>query len=282
MISTEVLDVLQCPTCLSGSLSLGAGRRPELICEACEVHYPIIDGIPDLVVQQPVPQQASYRTETLTNAIAGIFDYVAPVLSMAIWRCSPLLYVDLENRALGRANGGIFLEAPIGTGVTLSPVIAPYHDVCIIGVDKSWKMLHQAAKRFRNVDARVQLIRADYERLPLKSAAVQSLQSINGLHVFTDRLATLKEFRRCIADGGHLSGSALVRAQEEVADVFLERYERYGIYPMLRSPEFLIQEMAAVPFEDIHFSTHGAVMFFTSQAPDSQAAESPEPKAANA
>ncbi|MBA2662595.1 MAG: methyltransferase domain-containing protein [Bradymonadaceae bacterium] len=264
MISTEVLDVLQCPGC-QGALFIGAARRPELVCEACETQYPIVDGIPDLVARQPTPMPGNYRTETLSNAIAGIFDYVAPVLSMAIWRCSPLLYVDLENRALGRANGGVFLEAPIGTGVTLSPVVAPYHDVQILGIDKSWKMLHQAAKRFKDVNARVQLIRADYERLPLKTGSVQSLQSINGLHVFTDRVITLKEFNRCIEPGGHISGSALVRSQEDVADVFLERYERYGIYPMLRSPQFLVQEMATVPFNDVRFSTHGAVMFFTSQ-----------------
>ena len=171
--------------------------------------------------------------------------------------------MDHENRALGRAQGGLYVEAPIGTGVALAPVVAPHHDTLIVGIDKSWNRLFKAQKRLRNIPADFQLIRADYHNLPLQTGAVRSLQSLNGLHGFPDRDAALDEFHRCLEPGGYFSGSALVRSRPDVADAVVIRYERYGIYPMLRSPEFLLQQMRSTYFEDLHFETHGAVMFFT-------------------
>ena len=267
MIRQEVLEKLCCPSCGGSTLTLGSKRRPTLECPDCQAHYPIIDGIPDLVAPDHTPTPGSYRTETFSNVIAGVYDLVAPVMSVAIWRCSPLHYVDHENRALGRAGDGVYLEAPIGTAVALAPVLADHHEALIIGVDKSWNMLEKAKKRLDKVGAHYQLIRADYGNLPLKDGSVRSLQSLNGLHGFTDRAAALAEFRRCLEDGGFFSGSTLVRAQTDVADAFLERYERYGIYPMLRSPEFLLQEVRSSTFGNVRFETYGAVMFFSGEKP---------------
>lgn len=277
MIRRDILDLLQCPACAGPELTLGSGRRPDLVCGSCDAHYPIVNGIPDLVAPEATPAPGTYRTETLANVIAGVYDVVAPVMSMAIWRCSPLRYIDHENRALGRARGGVYLEAPIGTGVALAPCIAPYHDVTVLGVDKSWKMLFQAQKRLKKTGASFQLIRADVNALPIKSGAVRSLQSLNGLHSFTDRVGALREFHRCLEPEGYVSGSTLVRAQTDMADAVLERYERYGIYPMLRSPEFLLQEVGAASFEGMHFETHGAVMFFAGQRATRNESETTSP-----
>lgn len=265
MIQREVLDLLQCPSCGGPQLSLGSGRRPDLVCEDCGAHFPVVRGIPDLVSPDATSPPGNYRTETLSNVIAGIYNFVAPAMSLAIWQCSPLRYVDHENRALGRASGGVYLEAPIGTGIALAPVIASHHDALILGVDRSWKMLFKAQKRLRRTAKPFQLIRADFSNLPFKSNTVDSLQSLNGLHGFTERVAVLEEFHRCLKDRGFFSGSALVRAQTDMADALLERYERYGIYPMLRSPEFLLQEVRSADFKSLRFETHGAVMFFTGE-----------------
>ena len=268
MIQPEVLEKLRCPSCHGTDLQLGSRRRPDLVCSDCDTHYPIVDGIPDLVAPDETPTPGNYRTETLENVIAGVYDFVAPVMSVAVWRCSPLRYIDHENRALGRARNGVYVAAPIGTGVALAPLATDQHDSLIIGVDKSWNMLFKAQKRLQNIPADFQLIRADYHNLPLQSGVARSLQSLNGLHGFTDRVGTLAEFHRCLEDEGFFSGSALVRAQTDVADAVLVRYERYGIYPMLRCPEFLLQQMRSTYFEDIHFETYGAVMFFSGEKSD--------------
>jgi ubiquinone/menaquinone biosynthesis C-methylase UbiE/uncharacterized protein YbaR (Trm112 family) len=266
MISPHVFDCLRCPACSDDALHLGSGRRPDIVCDACGHAYPIIDGIADMKSPDSAPDPGEYRTETLFNLIAGVYDMVAPVMSLGVWRCSPLRYVDLQNQALGRANGGVLIAAPIGTGVVLNSVLAEYHDITIIGIDQSWKMLRQARERFEDTSHDLQLVRADYGSLPLGDDVADVVQSLNGLHTFTDRNAILSEFVRCLRPEGLLTGSALVRGQEMMADTVLDRYERYGVYPLLRTAEFLRREIAEQPLEELNFETHGAVMFYSADA----------------
>jgi ubiquinone/menaquinone biosynthesis C-methylase UbiE/uncharacterized protein YbaR (Trm112 family) len=263
MLSKTILDLLQCPSCGDLHLQIGSGRRPALVCLGCQRCFPIVDGILDMTPPDKVSAPGNYRTETLSNLIAGVYDLVVPLMSLGVWRCSPLRYVDMANHAVGRANGGLLVAAPIGTGAPLDRVLADYHDLTIIGVDNSWKMLKKASKRFASCGKRIQLIRTSFEHLPFRDGVVQSLYSPNGLHAFGDRVATLQEFARCLDEDGFLAGSALVRGQEGVADTLLDRYERYGVYPLLRTAEFLASELREAPLDEIHFATYGAVMFYS-------------------
>lgn len=272
MIRKELLDRLRCTVCREGALVIGAGRRPDLRCSACDASFPIVDGIPDLIPPDVTARPGDYRADTLHELIAGVYDVTAPVMSLAVWHCSPLRLVDVEHRAIGRANpGGVYLRAPMGTGVILEKVLAPYHDVTIIGVDSSWKMLRRARKRFGD---RVHLVRAVCDRLPLRDGVVDSIQSFNGLHAFTDRAAAIAEFERVSQPGAYLSGTALIRNQELLADVVLDRYERWGILPMLRTAEFLVGEMKQCGLENVRFETHGAVLFFSAGTAEASAAHS--------
>lgn len=266
MFPPEVFDCLCCPSCRANNLELGSGRRPEVVCQSCDHAYPIVDGITTMKAADSAPAPGQYRTETLFNLIAGVYDVVAPAMSLGVWRCSPLRYVDIQNQALGRANHGSLVAAPIGTGVVLSKALADYHDITIIGVDQSWNMLQQAKERFEDTQHDVHLFRADYDNLPLRDDVADVVQSLNGLHTFTDRDAALSEFVRCLKPRGLLTGSALVRGQENMADTVLDRYERYGVYPLLRTAEFLRREICEQPVHELNFETHGAVMFYSADA----------------
>ena len=46
-----ILDQLACPAC-QGNLRLDDAR---LVCESCHRAYPIVDGIPALIVEQAAP-----------------------------------------------------------------------------------------------------------------------------------------------------------------------------------------------------------------------------------
>jgi len=48
-LSLDWLKLLACPACRSG-LDL-RGQPEELVCPGCGRRYPILDGIPDLVVE---------------------------------------------------------------------------------------------------------------------------------------------------------------------------------------------------------------------------------------
>lgn len=262
MISSDILSLMRCPSCHGPELILSATRRPALTCTSCEQAYPIVDGIPDLVPPEDTPSPGTYRTETTSNLVAGVYDLLAPAMTLGVWGCSPLRYVDSENRALGRANHGVYLRVPMGTGLILKRALAPYHDMLILGMDRSWQMLRRAQEAMHGTGARMQLMRVDFERLPLKDGVGNSLHSLNGLHLFPDRIRTLREFTRCLSDDGFLSGATLIRGQGMIADTMLDRYERRGAFPMLRTAEFLRQDLHNAELCDTRFQTHGAVMFF--------------------
>lgn len=267
MISRDILDLLSCPACGEGDLVNGSSRRPTLRCSACDQEYPFVDGIPELVDPSHRREPGSYRTETLFDAIAGVYDLAAPAMSVGVWNCDPLRYVDSENRALGRGNGGVFLEFPVGTGLVLDRVLADYHDLTILAVDSSRKMLKKARKRLEGRSHRIQLVRAMPSKLPVRNGVVDSVQSLNGLHAFTQRAALVKEMLRVSKPGGFISGTAIVRGERAAADLVLERFERYGVFPLLRRSHYLVEELKACGLENVHWETHGAALFFSGDTP---------------
>lgn len=266
MVRRELIERLRCTVCAGEQLALTAERRPTLRCAACDATFPVVDGIPDMVPRSDHARTGEYRTDTLQELIGGVYDVAAPAMSLAIWHCSPLRYVDVEHRSIGRANPGVYLKAPIGTGMVLSKVLADYHDTTVIGVDLSWKMLHRARRRFRNED-RVHLVRGRLDALPLRDDTIDSVQSFNGLHAVTDRHAALLELQRVARPGGYVAGTALIRGQELIADAVLDRYERWGILPMMRTAEFLVEEMKNSGLQSVRFETHGAVLFYNATSP---------------
>lgn len=268
MIPRKVLDIMECPSCGHPDLGIGTRRQPDLVCEGCGERYPFVGGVPDMVPRKKIQQYQYYRTDTLLNLIAPFYDVAAPLMSLAVWQCSPLRYVDMAHKAVGRSAGGAYLECPIGTGLVLGHIQAEHIEGPLIGVDSSWKMLRRAQARFEEngMAERVTLLRADPERLPFRGGAFRSLQSVNGLHAFHDRMKVLTEFDRVMEAGGLVSGSVLVRGQNALADAIMNTYERYGVFPMLRSREFIISELRRIlKYEVVRHETYGSVLFFSAQ-----------------
>ena len=266
MIPKAVLDMMQCAACSHPELALGTRREPELVCEGCGERYPFVDGIVDMVPRSAVQKYRYYRTDTLLNLIAPFYDFAAPIMSLLVWNCSPLRYVDAAHRALGRTEDGAYLECPIGTGLLLGHVEAEHIQGPLIGIDSSWKMLHKARQRFeeQGMMDRVVLMRGDPEHLPLRDGTIRSLQTVNGLHAFHDRIKVLNEFDRLIEPDGFFSGSTLVRGQGPLADIILGQYERYGVFPALRSRPFVIAQLQEVlGWPSVLTETYGAVLFFS-------------------
>jgi ubiquinone/menaquinone biosynthesis C-methylase UbiE/uncharacterized protein YbaR (Trm112 family) len=270
MIPKSVLDMMQCAACGHPDLGVGTRRQPELVCEGCAERYPFVDGIVDMVPRSAVQKYRYYRTDTLLNLTAPVYDMAAPMMSLAIWQCPPMRFVDAAHRALGRAKGGVYLECPVSTGLVLGHVDPRQADGPVLGIDSSWKMLKRAQARFASqglVD-RVTLLRADPEHMPLRGQSVRSLQSPNGLHCFHDRTQVLREFDRVLEVGGFFSGSTLVRGQGALADAILDTYEHYGVFPMLRSRAYVIQELEErLGYPKIRHETYGATLFFSGNKP---------------
>ncbi len=48
LIAAELLEIMQCPLCAGGLHE--EHEPPSLVCDQCGHRYPVIDGIPDMVV----------------------------------------------------------------------------------------------------------------------------------------------------------------------------------------------------------------------------------------
>ena len=267
MIPKNILTVISCPSCGADEIGVGGKRHPELECGACGVSYPIVKGIPDLTPRFAGEPLRHYRTETLYDAIAPIFDVSFPAMSLLVWNCPPLRYVDWAHRALGRGEGGLLLTCPVGTGFLLNHVQSVHTQYPIVATDISWRMLFRAKSRFERSGAtNITLIRADPAHLPFAPGSFRSVMTLNGLNGFHDRDRALSELLRITEAKGWIAGSALCRGLERTADRVLNRYEKWGIYPILRGREFLLSELEqAFKARDLRFETYGAVVFFITE-----------------
>ena len=53
ILAPELMEILACPRCKGGIAS--EGEEPFLVCPACRVKFPIVDGIPVMLIQEAVP-----------------------------------------------------------------------------------------------------------------------------------------------------------------------------------------------------------------------------------
>jgi uncharacterized protein len=60
-IDKELLDILVCPEC-KGVLDLNSSGDG-LICHACMVKYPIVDGIPVMLIDEAIPQKGTDKPD---------------------------------------------------------------------------------------------------------------------------------------------------------------------------------------------------------------------------
>lgn len=264
MIPSELIDILVCPSCSSDTVTLGAGRYPDLVCASCRSRYPVVDGIADLVPQQGGKPLKHYRTESLFDAVAKHYDHAVLLMSLLVWKCSPLRFVDWAHRGMGRTSRGPILVSPVGTGLLLRHVFGEHCDFPIVAIDISRKMLRRAQKRFERSNINnVILIRAEPEHLPFRGGSFDTVMSMNGVSAFHNREQALSETRRVLSPSGRIVGTSLCRGLERSADKMLDQYERWGIYPILRSKDYLVKELSqAFRVPHIRSETHGAVVFY--------------------
>lgn len=119
---------------------------------------------------------------------------------------------------------GRLLEVPIGTGVLSLPFYQRLNAE-IFAVDLSDKMLDVAKARAAQLNLRgVKFFQADVARLPFSENFFDAVLSINGLHVFRDKVAAFAEMRRVLKVGGTFSGTMYIKGENRRTDLFVERF----------------------------------------------------------
>lgn len=128
-------------------------------------------------------------------------------------------FAGLSNDFCGR-----LLEVPIGTGVLSLPVYQKLNAE-IFAVDLSDKMLDVAKARAAQLNLRgIKFFQADVAYLPFSENFFDAVLSINGLHVFSDKVAAFAETRRVLKVGGTFCGTMYIKGLNRRTDLFVEKF----------------------------------------------------------
>lgn len=197
------------------------------------------------------------------NACAGPFgafysfwierERLSHVVGRALWGIDTRpLYASMA--AIGRLpDGATVLDVPCGSGVALR-ALRPEQRVRWIAVDLDARMLERCAQRVRErgLDpARVELLAADMQALPLPAASADLALAYSGLHMVADPAAALAEVVRCLKPGGELIGSNFLAEGSCRQRLALGHGERTGRNGPLWSADELRARLAAAGVEDV-------------------------------
>lgn len=129
-------------------------------------------------------------------------------------------FAGLPNNFCGR-----LLEVPIGTGVLSLPIYQKLNAAEIFCVDLSDKMLDVAKARATQLNLRgVNFFQADVACLPFAEKFFDAVLSIDGFHVFPNKVAAFEETRRVLKVGGTFSGAMYVKGLNRRTDLFVEKF----------------------------------------------------------
>lgn len=236
MIGPQDVSLLRCPDCrapLNADTPARAGllRSGALICRGCAARWPLVDGLPRLLVEQAV-QGPDRLMRSLYDVSAPLHDWACDVLLPLVQgqSCEALRDGYMPRLELGalrpHADGTPvrLLEVGIGAGANLALLrrdLPAGLEVEIWGPDLSEGMLGQCRRRVRRGDERdVRLLLADAHTLPFADGSFDRVFHVGGIGGFRDPARALSEMARVARPGTPVV----------VVDEQLEPGRRHGLW----------------------------------------------------
>ena len=179
---------------------------------------------------QIVGYLSTFYDRMMTNA-----DLPAQLALKIFWGLDTSNYEKFLTQAfagLPKNFSGRLLEVPVGTGVLSLPVYQQFNGAEIFCVDLSDKMLDVAKSRASQMNLRgIQFVQGDVSNLPFADNFFDAVLSINGFHVFPNKVAAFSETRRILRDGGTFCGCMYVAGENRRTDLFVEKFcTRHGFF----------------------------------------------------
>jgi len=201
-MKNSTLDLLACPAChellkftgkagstlLSGTLS----------CSACEIVYPIENGIPHFIQ----PEQLT----SFNRRFARAYDWTS--WGYRAFSKIAFAYIGMREETGRREitdrlepHGGKVLEVSIGPGVNL-PYLMNRPDVGeVFGLDISLGQLRNCQRYAAKKGWGVDLILGNGEQLPFKDEAFEGVFHVGGINFFNDKQSAINEMIRVAKSG---------------------------------------------------------------------------------
>lgn len=189
-----------------------------------------------------VPERAAPATY---DRKSGLYDAVVghPLYHRTMWGTSARAYTQFGYAAAEAAEGSWFAEAGCGSLLFTHAMYRDPHGPPTALVDRSLRMLRRGMARVPSAGEEsgrtITWLHADAAALPIRSAAFQSILSLNLLHVPCDAAGIARELGRLLRPGhGRLFLSCLVLSGRW-SDAYLRALHRAGELGRPRTAEAL-------------------------------------------
>ena len=205
------MDYLCCPAC-NAELQLTVEEqtgmevvRGVLECLACQRHFGIREGLPNLVFPETLEEsdlQNKLYHDQHADYDARPWLFRLGVWEFALWetRARQQLIKRLELKK----NGSV-LETGVGNGPNL-PIIAKQigRDGQLDGMDISCEILKVARSRMKTKGIQVELIQGNASYLPYKTAMFDAVLHVGALNQFGDKKRAIDEMHRVAKPGSKI------------------------------------------------------------------------------
>lgn len=256
------LTVYVCPTC-KGKLEPAEGA---LRCGACEVTYPLLDGIPDFLLEDS-ERALGPLNRAILETVVRLYEtplWYAPILRLGGGKGAPS-YGEVIRQMVGLmdVHQGMLLDVACGPGTWGRRLASPAMQV--YGIDINWAMLRQGARvaNRRQIDA-IHFAHARVEALPFSAGQFDAAYCGGALHGFPDTVGSLREIARTLKPGAPLvvltfldRDQPLVRMRRRAEARDPSRFK----LRMFEVPE-LEQDLAQAGFEGYAPQVYGGVIIF--------------------
>jgi len=186
----------------------------------------------------------------MANERSGLFDRWSAVYDRP--RFQAATYRPVHDAVLARLTGTqpeVVLDLGCGTGQLTRRLTEQFPDAEVVGIDYSVGMLAEASDRVGN---RANLVRADAQYLPFRSASADVVVCTESFHWYSDQRRALEELAAVLRPGGQLV-IASIAAVTDLGESALRRLSVAGGQPVRAlTPRRLRDLLTSAGFEVVH------------------------------
>jgi len=264
------VSVYVCPTC-KREVELGDDG---LYCRACAVTYPMLNGIPDFIVEKL--EESSNRTlhilgkrdSTLLLDVA-VHSYETCVYPLVCnlfggWRCTSLKQLAHDITEIVGSQNGLVLDVACGPGTYGRRMASASRT--IYGIDASLSMLRRGARYVERSNLpNVHFARAKVEALPFPAGLFDAAICAGSLNHFSDTVLALREIGRTMKAGAPLAVMCFFAGSKGPFKYrsMRERTEKRGGH-IFELPD-LDRYVAEAGFEDFRPHAYGSILVFSAR-----------------
>lgn len=264
VVTSEMKDVAiyVCSAC-KGKLKAGANA---LRCDACKVTYPLLDGIPDFLLEDR-EQGIGAINRAIVRAVVSLYEtplWYVPILKLAGGKGAPS-YGEVIRQMVGLMDvrKGMLLDVACGPGTWGRRLASPSMEV--YGIDISWSMLRQGVRvaHRKRIDA-IHFAHATVDALPFVDRQFDAAYCGGALHGFPDTVHALREIGRTLKPGAPLVVLTFLDRDQPFVRMRRRaeaRNDKLLKLHMFEVPE-LEQDLTQAGFEDYAPQVYGGIIIF--------------------